>query len=225
MLIASKIKKNQSLYLLCFANLLTVFFALQQNWSILDILFIYWSQSVIIGFFNFFKILSLKNYSVKGFKMNGRTPPANRATKIQVALFFSFHYGFFHFGYLIFLLSFLGGDPRSALGDSIPYILLAILTFFINHLISFWTSRSELEDGRNIGTLMFRPYARIIPMHLIIIIFGAVLSSGNISATKYFFILLVFLFLKTIADVMMHLSEHKNLKIKLKLINSLITKT
>ena len=215
MFVNSKIEKNKSLYSLLLANLLVIFFAIYQSWSIFDVMFIYWFQSIIIGFFNIFRILGLENYSVKGFKENGRVPLANRATKIRVAIFFAFHYGIFHFVYLFFILSFQDNDSRSSLARQGIYILIGITLFFINHLISFRHNREELRSGLNIGTVMFRPYLRIVPMHLIIVFFGFVLENDNMNGFKYSLILFVFLVLKTVADILMHLSEHKKtIKIK-----------
>ena len=48
---------------------------------------------------------------------------------------------------------------------------------------------------------MFFPYLRILPMHLTIIVGGAIGSAGTGA-------LLFFLVLKTIADVIMHRIEH-----------------
>ena len=55
-------------------------------------------------------------------------------------------------------------------------------------------------------SLMSRPYARIIPMHLTIILGGFFLMSGIVNV----FVLVLFLVLKTGADLKMHFSEHEN---------------
>ena len=212
MFVNSKIEKNKSLYSLLLANLLVVFFALYQSWSIFDVMLIYWFQSVIIGFFNIFRILGLENYSVEGFKENGKTPLANKATKTRVAIFFAFHYGIFHLAYVFFLLSFQENDPNSALASQGIYFLIGIVMFFINHLISFRHNREELKSGLNIGTVMFRPYLRIVPMHFIIVFFGFVLSNNSMDGFKYALILFIFLVLKTVADILMHISEHRKKK-------------
>ena len=206
------INRNKSLYTLAFTNLFIIFFALWQNWSIFDVMLIYWFQSVIIGFFNIFRILGLENYSVEGFKENGKTPLANKATKTRVAIFFAFHYGIFHFVYLFFLLSFHDNDPNTVLASQGLFIFIGIVMFFINHLISFRHNREELKSGLNIGTVMFRPYLRIVPMHLIIVFFGFVLENGDMNSIKYSLILFVFLVLKTVADILMHISEHRKKK-------------
>ena len=61
----------------------------------------------------------------------------------------------------------------------------------------------DLQGTPNIGTLMFTPYARIVPMHAIMFI-GTSLATGGFSV-------IVFGVMKTIADVVMHRSEHKTI--------------
>lgn len=50
---------------------------------------------------------------------------------------------------------------------------------------------------------MFFPYIRIVPMHVIIIA-GAVVAPENMSA----FYMVIFLCLKTFADMVMHVADH-----------------
>jgi len=110
------------------------------------------------------------------------------------------HYGLFHAAYLAFLLS----DARVGRADHLP-LAASILAFFLNHAFSFrYNLEGDRQKVRNIGTLMFFPYARIIPMHLTII-FGFGLAKGTVP-------LLIFLVLKTFADLIMHAVEHAALK-------------
>ncbi len=83
--------------------------------------------------------------------------------------------------------------------------MIAAILFFVNHLVSYWLNKKELEMKKpNLGQMMFTPYARIIPMHLTIL-FGFWI----IEATTWTPIAIVFfLGLKTAADLVMHLSEH-----------------
>jgi len=203
-----KINKNLSFQSLVITNLLVMFLAIFQSWNIFDLIIVYWFQSVIIGIFNFFRILGLENYSVKGFTENGVQPPANKATKIRMAIFFTFHYGIFHFVYLGFIMSFMFSGSLLFNGQ-FSYIFLGIVLFFINHLISYRQNIAELKSGLNIGAVMFRPYTRIMPMHLFIIFFGFLLSSKNFTYSQNMFALIIFLLLKTGADIMMHLIEHR----------------
>lgn len=195
--IQPKKQLDLSLISLVLSNIFTAYLAVTQGWSFQGILLVYWIQSVIIGIFQFIKILDLKEFSTEGFKINGNSVQPTQSTKLQTALFFAFHYGFFHFIYLIFIstgmFSQKGENPLPIIG-----ILIAGATYLINHTVSFFLNRAEdQKQYKNIGAMMFFPYARIIPMHLTII-FGATLNI----ATIFFFIL------KTLADILMHQTEH-----------------
>ena len=156
---------------------------------------IYWFQSLIIGGFQVKKILDLKQFSTEGFTMNGKSVEPTEKTKRETAGFLVLHYGLFHFVYFLFLA------PKVFLVINI-FGLVAVTSFFINHLFSYQKNK-DTDSGKikNIGTMMFFPYARILPMHLMIG-FAFVLTGST-------FYLVVFLLLKTLADVIMHVVEHK----------------
>jgi hypothetical protein len=183
-----------------------IFFALYENWDLLTIMFIYWCQSVIIGIFTFFKIISLKNFSTEGYigisSLLIRSPSA---VKISLAAFFAFHYGFFHFVYYMFLIAgpFLWAGSTLSF-DSVTMVLV-IAIFFFNHLFSFlYNQKRDANKKKNIKKIMMFPYFRIIPMHLTIIFGSFFIISGAPQIT-----LILFLILKTIADTAMHIVEHK----------------
>jgi|SRR3989344_7394247 len=185
---------DYSSILLISSNILTIILAITQNWSLGILLWIYWFQSIIIGILNVFKILVLKNFSTENFKINEQNVSPNNRTKIFVALFFAFHYGFFHFIYSIFLTLIL----TVSLIDS-KIILLTALIFLINHSFSFFSNLKN-DRNKNIGQVMFFPYIRIIPMHLIILL-GFFIGNS-------LFGLILFLLLKTLADLITHNIEH-----------------
>ena len=189
---------DRSVTWLLFSNLVTLVLAVWQHWNVSELLWIYGGQSVIIGWFNVHRILGLKRFSTEGFRINNRPVQPTRATRRQVALFFALHYGVFHFGYLVFLFS----DARMHGALPVLGVVFCILVFYFNHRFS-WRYNREREAGRvpNIGNIMFFPYLRIIPMHLIIVL-GGLLAGNSVIA------LVVFLLLKTMADVAMHIIEH-----------------
>ena len=199
--------------ILLLSNILTIIFALTGQWDLLIIMSGYWLQSVIIGFFNFLRIINLKDFSVKDFEINDRPTKAVKNTKIFVAFFFAFHYGLFHFGYLSSLIAFMEERGINITNEIYPLALIGII-FFLNHLFSFWYNRKEFEGKKpNIGKIMFFPYARIIPMHLAIMTYGAfVIFSGIIGYELYFMPLVLFLVLKTFSDLIMHIVEHNKFK-------------
>lgn len=203
MLQESLFRKNflaePSLWLLLISNCVTIFFALVEGWGLSTVLWVYWFQSVTIGVFNFVRIMQLKEFSTEGFKINGRSVEPTEGTKRSTAFFFLLHYGLFHFVYAIFLFT---GKFGGALEERIIFdsktIFIAAGIFFVNHLFSFIYNKPRDTKKQNIGTLMFYPYARILPMHLIIM-FGFIFGGGAI---------LFFLIIKTIADMIMHGIEH-----------------
>jgi hypothetical protein len=86
--------------------------------------------------------------------------------------------------------------------------------FFISYLIEFVNSRKEQSDELpNIGLIMFAPYARIIPMHLTIILGGFIGAAGSIFSTNTnLSIIILFIGLKTVVDLFTHSIDFKKLK-------------
>ncbi len=205
----NSIKKDPTLQSLLLSNLLTIFIAVLLNWNLIEILWVYWGQSVIIGFFNFLKMLKVSFSQTEdvGFL----------AISLFMSFFFLLHYGGFHFVYFFFLLGFSFAPgvfanlvPINIL-NFVPVLLITLVILFINHLFSFLYYSKKIEnysfDQTNflIGKLMVRPYIRIIPMHLTIIFGTFLLALGFFNS----FVLFLFLLLKTFADLKMHISEHK----------------
>ena len=115
------------------------------------------------------------------------------------------HYGFFHLVYLVFVLTGINSDGGFASGAWWA-LVGGVLVFAVNHYFSYVQNR-EL-DGRgkpNIGTMLFLPYARILPMHLLIVM-GATIGGESRTA------LIIFIVLKTVADAVMHIVEHRTLR-------------
>ena len=190
-----------SLWALIASNLVTIVWALIGGWPLAIIIWVYWSQSVTIGILWFFKILTLKEFSTKDFKINNRSVKPTRGTKIQTAIFFLLHYGFFHFVYAFFLC---------VLYKAVmiwPILFMAGVFIIYQSFSFFYNKKWEDKQKPNIGKMMFFPYARIIPMHLTII-FGGWMSFGGFGGKMT---LLLFMVLKTFADVIMHIVEKRGL--------------
>ena len=71
------------------SNALVIVYAMVENLDPGPMMVIYWAQSVIIGFFNFFRILLLKSFSTEGFTSNGTRVPETSKGKWSTALFFA----------------------------------------------------------------------------------------------------------------------------------------
>ncbi len=217
----SAFKKDKSAVILVLSNIVVIIFALAQSWNLLVMILGYWLQSIIIGFFNVLRIISLKEFSVKGLKINNKKVEATQKTKTNVALFFVLHYGFFHLVYFGFFMGFVAENQGFNLTKEISSILTMGIIFFFNHLFSFWYNREEFKERKpNIGKIMIFPYARIIPMHLTIIAYiGFIIFSSILGFELYFIPLILFLLLKTFADLIMHVIEHRGFGQQFKSLN------
>lgn len=191
--------------------------------SLLLLLWPYWLQSLIIGYYAQRRIRLLHEFSTEGLKINGRPADPTPATKRWTANFFVLHYGFFHFGYFVFLMAFTRGAMGSglvpitnasghvqqvAMGQVGPWDVLIIIGlgigFWQTHRASFQEHvAADLRGKPNLGALMFMPYLRIIPMHITIIVGAIVGAKGGV---------ILFGALKTFADVAMHKVEHRLLQ-------------
>lgn len=212
--------RDRALWSIVAANALTLVFALWQGWGMIHLLWPFWIQSVIIGYYARRRMLMLQEFSTDGFRINDRAVQPTAETRVKTANFFALHYGFFHFMYLIFLLAFTFTADAAGMatltnadtgaehpihvgrvtGLDVPILLALGLGFWASHRQSFHEHvAADLRRRPNIGALMFLPYARVIPMHLTIIL-GAFL--GGTGAV------LLFGLLKTGADVLMHKVEH-----------------
>ena len=188
------------------SNLVSIAWAVHEHWSLLMLLWPYWMQSIVIGWYYRKRILSLKRFSTDGFESNGEpvreTPEARRET----ANFLAMHFGFFHVIYAVFLAAFgfsgaLGDTAGLGPGDALAVLVLGGVFAFTQY--AEHRRNVAIDRGRrpNIGAMLFLPYLRVVPMHLIII-GGAMLGGGSAAV-------IVFGALKTVADVGMLILEQR----------------
>jgi len=178
---------------LVIANLVTIGLALSQGWDLEELMFIYWAQSVIIGVFTYARMMSLRKFSTRGMTSGGFPEPETTATKHGTANFFTFHFGFFHLIYFGFLVM---RAPKSLLAN-LPFLILGVVVFAANHGYTFLKHRKRDALGKpGLAGIMIFPYIRIVPMHLTLMVAIAVDSPSPT-------VLVLFLVLKTCADVVM----------------------
>lgn len=195
---------DASLFVLLATNAIVLAIALHLGMSLRSLMFIYWMQSVVIGACNVARILTLERFSVRGVHATWGELEETPRTKWQIAVFFVVHFGLFHLVYLAFLFLARGGEAL-AFSTGLAFCGLA---FAVNHLFSLRRNMAKDAEGQpNIGTLMFMPYLRIVPMHVMICT-GLVFAGGTAS-------IVFFAVLKTIADALMHVVEHHALRTNL----------
>jgi hypothetical protein len=183
-----RIFKDPGFWFLLLMNGYLIYYYQQQPGEFNTIVWIYWAQSVLIGLFNFFELMSVKNPDETSMSLNNQ--PVSKSNMGCAAWFFLFHYGFFHFVYAIFLL------VGKSSGVNGKLLLITAGIFVTESTIQLIRRRSVLHAGKvNVGKMFFTPYLRIIPMHLMIL----VPSFLGITAS------VLFLVLKTAADAGMYL--------------------
>jgi hypothetical protein len=194
--------KDKSLWLLIFSNLTTAFFAIKDGYGVMPLIWIYWFQSISIGFFHLIRIIHLKDFSTEGIDKSARVDEHKTFYKYLAALVFAVQYGFAHFAFLtpILILTFDGAEPGPLSLQPFGFVLFSSLLFFINHLFSFIYNKPEYATPPKFMELVLHPYVRILPMYFIT---GTVVLF-NINISIYFFLVL-----KIYADVAMHIREHR----------------
>ena len=178
---------------LLLANAATLGAALVLRWPAGWLLWPYWLQSVVIGWYARRRMLALDRFSTDGFTSNGRrVPEDDPASKRSTANFFALHYGIFHLAYLVFLCKEHAPQARwdwlVLLACGASFVLSQRETYAVQHA-------ADVRGRPNRGTLMFTPYLRIAPMHLAILL-GAKLGGGAV-------MLVVFTALKTASDLLL----------------------
>lgn len=186
---------NGSTRNLLVSNGATLAAALAFDWPPGWLLWPYWIQSVVVGWYARKRMLGLARFTTKGLTSNGRHVPETEAGKRSIANFFAFHYGFFHVGYLVFLSREHGVsgwlDVLVLASCGVSFMLSQRETWAVQHA-------ADLRGCPNLGHLMFLPYLRIVPMHAAIIL-GASFVDGGADAGPW--IVLLFVGLKTLVDV------------------------
>jgi hypothetical protein len=201
---------------LIFANVVTIMLAILGNWDLTTVLFIYWSQSVIIGIFTVVSLMSADTAALaedleKPVQALGGQGTVNTRHiwyyKCFIAGFFALHYGLFHWGYFTFIVE---SGMFGPVNFSDPGIWLSCGFFFANHLYSHIRYRHEGPRGTGfIGEEFFGPYRRIFPMHTTIIIGSVVVSALQVFGIQSTLpVLVLFLLLKTRSDISAHRIKH-----------------
>jgi hypothetical protein len=199
---AFKLKKvltDPSFWILLIANVFLVYKYEQNPKIFTTLIWLYWSQNILYGFFNFIDILTTRKVDIStGVKSPFGSQYTEKGIKSSTAWFFFFHFGAFHLAYFIFLLAMDKTGPFDW-----SFFKYYLLVFFIFQLVSFIQNKIRNKDNvTNLGRMFFKPYLRVVPMHLCILI----------PAFLHITSLTVFLILKVIADVFMYVITNSSYK-------------
>jgi len=198
---------TSSVIALIAVNLFPVYGVLMMGWEVFPVMLLFWSENIIIGFFNVLRMLTCY--------------PGKRdawLAKIFMILFFIVHYGIFTSGHGIFIFAIFGQRlPESGRDPGLMNLwqiiaeyklVYAMIALFASHGYSFVSNylvRGEYKSA-TLQELMSRPYGRVILLH-VTIIFGGMLMMLLKSPLSG---LLLFIGLKIVMDLRAHLREHRD---------------
>ncbi len=199
--------KRVSVITLLLVNLFPVFGVIFLGWQVFTVLFLFWTENVIIGVTNVIKMI-----------LAAPDDKFGHASKIAMIPFFCVHYGMFTFVHGIFIFVLFGGYfDRFADVTDFPGALRviftadlgwAVLALAASHFVSLITNYIGKGEYKrtSLGLLMGQPYGRVVVLHLAII-FGGFLLTIFGSPVAGMVLLIV---LKTGIDLAAHLGQHSS---------------
>lgn len=207
------LRRRISLLLLIAANLMPLAGVLLLDWDVAALVVLYWSENLVLGFYNVLKMVSLKG-----------------VLAVFPALFFTFHYGAFCGVHGLFIVNLLFDSPASfGNDDPWPFFfvfiqllldvmeqvlalapqawLIAFFGLLISHGYSFVSNflLGGERDRATIARLMNAPYQRIVVLHVAIIAGGF----GVMALDEPLVLLLVLVALKLAMDIALHRRERQ----------------
>ena len=195
-------KLRASTLALLTANLMPLFGVLALGWSVAPIMVFYWSENLVVGFFNVLKMrLAQGSVANSNTSLNGR--PVRETDRGAMILFFIAHYGIFTLVHGVFVMTLFAARWRGAFSE----LGLALLFLTVSHGISFrrnFIGRGEYQKVA-FTTLFWQPYGRVVVMHLTILGGGAWAQAKGSPV----YALVVLVTLKTIIDLGLHFLEHR----------------
>ncbi len=189
---------------LILANFYVVFSVAFLGWDLFLVMFLFWAETAVIGFYSVFKII----------KSSGKE-------SIFWIPLFSAHFGVFMLGHLFVIVSLFGGGVNNHVLNfedlfsffsvqplQVNTIIIPICLLFISHGYSFFFNylgnKEYLLDKESLSPL-FAPYSRVLLTHMTVIVAAVVINSNGSSI----FALIFLVFIKTFVDLIIHNLQHK----------------
>jgi hypothetical protein len=215
--------------LLLIVNLIPLVGAVFWGWNVFTLLILYWLENGIVGVFNVLKMaLAQGPLDTRA----GAQETVTATSRLTLIPFFIVHYGLFWVVHGVFVMSLptiigLGAaspifQPDGALtfpegfpgfvddgpvGPRWDFVAWGAVGLAISHGVSFllnYIGRGEYRTAR-LGMLMFAPYARLVALHITIIV-GGMLSIALGSPLGSMIVLVA---IKIAIDLALHIREHR----------------
>lgn len=189
--------RRLSLGLLVLVNMLPIPGILVLDWDLFSILFFYWLESGVVGFYNIARMAMVRPV----FGSHG----SNRGNRLAGILFFMIHYSAFMAGHGVFIFGLFGPVEVDAVT-----VLIGVLALSVSHGGSFllnFVGHREYEKV-TLDQQMVAPYRRIVVMHIAIILCAFLLSLFDAPLIT----LMILVVLKIAIDGFSHMREHQRLR-------------
>ncbi len=190
------------------ANLLPLYLVMIGQWTLVQVLLLFWLENVIIGVLNIIKILSCAQGGLKGIPR-----------RLFVSAFFTVHYGIFTLAHGAIIISLFG---HQSLPDGVDFsprmvpfiiehfgLLLPGLLLLGSHLVSLVSNYYLAGEYRRLSPekLMSKPYARVMILHVTVLVGGLIAQALG----QPLLALVVLVVLKIGIDMAAHQREHQPL--------------
>ena len=153
------------------AFFITVACVIMLDWTASDIIWGFWACSFCFGYAYFFTAITtmlLKTSGVQRIVM--------AFVSIFLLVFFTIHFGIFHYVHSIFLSNFFPLAEKRSAGLPSPLSILAVVMksywpLVLTTLLARWSDLPFSGKGARKNNLFVMPYANVIRMHILIFIF------------------------------------------------------
>ncbi|MEM9599845.1 MAG: DUF6498-containing protein [Pseudomonadota bacterium] len=190
---AQRLMARPSVLFLISVNLIPLIGVTLFGWDVGFLMLLYWLETIVIGVFNIPKLIT-------SIGERGTTPLwASMAGNLFLTAFFCVHYGGFNFGHYMFLQSFF---DLPAINTEILIVLAGLSLSHVFSLIVNWFGKAEYKTA-HVNEQMFKPYIRVVVMHVTIIFGGVFATMGG-----GFLTLALLVALKTGTDIAAHAATH-----------------
>ncbi|MBN1263060.1 MAG: hypothetical protein JW991_01760 [Candidatus Pacebacteria bacterium] len=200
-----KLGTKTSVTALVLTNLIPVFGVLFFNWDLSSILFLYWFENIVIGFYNSLKMIKAEKPNQNGVQKTVFGKTTVNKTREELVGFFILHYGMFTLVHGFFLFGRLINNLQIN-----PILILNTGFLFLTHGLSYFQNYLEKKEYQRLSPeqLISAPYKRVITMHLVVLAGSRLILKINGQAIGP---LIVLVLVKTTIDFFSHNLEHNKI--------------
>lgn len=211
--------------LLILVNLIPIFGVLFFGWNAFDIVILYWVENIVIGICTLPRILFAQNRDSQSKILDTHTAfnskPViskifNYLSNVFFGFFFLLHFGTFTLVHGLFIRKAMLGRSSFLINQNYSAIGVFFLALIISHgfsLIYNYILKGEYKRY-SAPQGMLKPYPRIFVIQMTIIIGASFVTSVSNTALVSNLLILLFVVVKIIFDLGMHIKSHLGMQAK-----------